>query len=809
MGGFLADVRRAGHLFRTSPGLVLVSVLSLGLGLGVNLTLFTAVRAVFFYAPSVPDPERVVGVEPGNSNQFSYLNYRDLLESGIFETAIGYRNVQLNVRAAGEVEPGSGLAVTPNFFDVLRPAMAAGGFFHADAVPERQPRVAVLGHTFWHTRFAGRSDVVGRELVVNGEVFVVAGVVSDRYRPVVAGSEPSLYVPISRLVLPTVDDRSNGNALAVLGWLRPGMTREQAHTAVTNAGALSEQRFPVENAGMRQPAGIVPLVGREFGGRDSGPLERFVIPAILLSLFSLVLLSACANVAGLLLARTVQRQREMALRSALGGSRWRLVRMLLTESFAIAAAGAVAGTALSLVLRRLLEVIVLPGEGVVRLALATDLTLVLYALALLVITGVLCGLAPSWRVTGRDVVGPMQRGESASVTARLRTRNVFVLGQVAVCAILLVLSALMLRSVMRIAALDPGLDLDRGLVARVHVNADRYAVDGGLGLGERIVERLGGMPGVQAVGFANIVALGGDSSAARFQTESRADGSASPRTFVNSVSPGYFAALGVPVVRGRDFDGRDRQGAPPVAIVTQAFASAYFPGEDALGKRVRGGDTDPYVEIVGIVGDHKYQSYGEPASPIFYAAYAQRPQVSTQVRPLVVHLRTAAAPGPLLQDVKRAIAELDSTIATDLQVYRDAAGTEPALRRLGTRLLGSAGILALLLATMGLYGSMAFMVASRTQELGIRLALGASPGLLLARVIRRGLTLVAGGIALGLGVSLVAARAMSGVLAGLSAADPVSFAGTAVLLLFVGAAACFVPARRAARVDPVVALRRT
>jgi predicted permease len=306
-----------------------------------------------------------------------------------------------------------------------------------------------------------------------------------------------------------------------------------------------------------------------------------------------------------------------------------------------------------------------------------------------------------------------------------------------------------------------------------------------------------------------MVALGTDFSATRLQTETRVDASANPRTFVNSVSAGYFAAVGVPLLRGRDFDARDRQGTAPVAIVTRAFAEAYFPGEDALGRRVRDGDTEPYVEIVGIVGDHKYQSYGEAASPIFYSAYPQRPRVSTQVRPLVVHMRTDGAPARLIPDIKRAISDLDPSVSADVVTFREAAGTEPAMRRLGTRLLGAAGALALLLATMGLYGAMAFAVASGTQELGIRMAIGASPRRVLTEVVRRGLVLVGAGIIVGTAVALLAAWAMSGALAGLSPADPVSFLATATVLLLVGLAASYLPARRAANVDPMRALRRS
>ncbi len=805
MGTLLSDFHRAVRLLRTSPGLVLVSVLSLGLGLGVNLTLFTAIRAVFFREPTIAERERVVGVQPGNSNQFSYLNYRDLRDSGIFEAVAGFRQIRLNLRTGDEVERVDGLAVTPDFFDAVRIPLALGRAFGAvEAAPEREPRVAVISNTFWRRRFNASPAGVGREITLNGESFTVIGVLPERYHPVTMLSDPTVYVPVSRLVLPTIGDRNNGNALNVLGWLRPGMTREQAQAAITNLGSALAQHYPIENRDMGRPGRVVSLVGREFD--DSS--VRLVAPAILLALFGLVILSACANVAGLLLARSAHRQREIAVRTALGASRVQLVRMLLAESFTLALAGAAAGALLSLWLMHTLNVIALPGAGAVDLALEADLSYAAFALLLLIVTGLLCGIVPSWRATKTNVVAVIQTGESYGSTGRLWLRHAFVVGQVAACVILLVLSSLMLRSLFRITSMDPGFDLDRGLVASVHLDAARYATDGGLMLGERIVERLEQLPGIESASLANILVLGTESSATRFQTETQTDTSLSPRTFINSVSSGYFAALGIPIVRGRDFDARDRQGSPPVVIVSQAFADAYFPGAEPLGRRVRQSTDAPYAEIVGIVRDHKYQSYGEAATPILYSAYAQQPRVSTQVRPVVVHVRTTVAPASLLHAVKQAIAQIDATSSTDVQTLRDGVGTEPAVRRLGGQLLAAAGALGLLLATIGLYGMMAFVVASRGPEIGVRMALGASTGRILRGVLGQGLKLVTIGIAIGAVLSLLLSHAMAGLLAGLSAADPISFGATAALLVVVGLAACYLPARRAARLDPLAALRR-
>ncbi len=804
MSAVMSDVRHAVRSLRASPGVVAASVLSLGLGLGVNLTLFTAIRATFFYEPTIAERARVVAVHPGNSNQFSYLNYRDVLESGIFESAAGYRRVSLTLRIGAAPEGIGGIAVTPNFFEFIGVPPARGRYFSAkEAAPERQSHLAVLSHPFWQRRFRGDPNVIGREVTINGEPFAVIGVLPE-IRPVTMLEDPDVYVPISRLVLPTITDRSNGNSLAVLGRLRPEMTSAQALAAVTALDRRLEQAYPVENAYMGRPGKIVSVRGGDLAGSS----EQLIVPSVLLALFGVVLLSACANVAGLLLAKAAGREREIALRFALGAKRAEVVRLLLTESIGLAILGTLVGALLSVWLMRALTVLSLPGTGQLDLALAPSASMGAYAMALLTVTGLLCGIAPALRATKRNVTSVLQSGESHITTGRLRLRHAFVVGQVSGCLVLLVLSSLLLRSLTRISEMDPGFDIEQGLVATVNVDADRYAADGGLPLAERLVERLQQLSGVETVSFANILALGTDRSGTSLRVEGASSDDGGPRTYVNSVAPRYFAALGIPFARGRDFETGDRPGGPPVAIVTESLERAYFPGQTALGQRVRRSEDEPYFEIIGVVRDHMYGSYGDSSTPIFYSSYLQQPRVSTQVRPVILHVRTSGPPAAELGAVRAAIASVDSTVVANVQTLRDATGSEPAIRRFGTRLLGSAGALGLLLATIGLYGMMAFVVTSRKAEIGVRMALGATAQQILKGVLGQGMKLVGIGLAIGTGVSLGLAQVAVGLLAGLSPADPVAFGGTVGLLIVVGLAACLSPAWRAARVDPLVALRR-
>jgi predicted permease len=803
MHSVFADLRHASRTLKASPGLVVVSVLSLGLGLGVNLTLFTAIEGIFWYEPTIAEPERVVSVQPGNSNQLSYLNYRDLRDSHIFESVAGYRRMGVIFRGEGPAESLSGIVVTPNFFEFLGVPLAAGRpFSEAEAMPERQPRMVVLSHRFWMRRFGGDTTAIGRELTLNGESFAVIGVLPE-VRPVAMLEDPDIYVPISQVVLPTVNDRNNGNALAVLGRLRGDMTREQARAAVTTLAQRLEGEYPADNADMGRPAQILPLRGGDLAGSS----VQLIVPAVAMALFGLVLLSACANVAGLLLARAAGRQREIALRFALGASRTQVVRLLFAESFGLAVLGTIAGAILSLWVTNVLNTVSFNGSGL-NVGLAPSGSLAAYGLALLTATGLLAGLAPALRTTKPNITAAMQSGGSAMATQRLRLRHAFVVGQVAACMILLVLSSLMLRTLTRIASMDPGFDIERGLVAIVGVDPRQYAVDGGLALGERLAERIQAIAGVEAVSFANMRPLGVDFSRTRLTVAGESNAAPGALTYVNSVGPRYFATLGIPIVRGRDFSPGERQGSPPVAIVTESFERAYFQGRSALGQRVRRSDAEPYAEIVGVVRDHMFASYGDSSIPVYYTSYLQQPRVSTQVRPLILQVRVNLPPAAMLRQVQQAIADVDPTVLAGVITMRDATGSEAGRRRLVSTLLGSAAVLGLGLAMIGLYGMMAYVVATRTPEIGVRVALGATAAQVLGGVLAQGMRLVGVGLAIGAAVSLAVAQLARSLLAGLSPADPIAFGGTAAFLTMVAIAACYAPARRASRVDPIVALRR-
>ena len=799
MNSLLWDLREAIRGLLRTPGLVFICVLSLGLGSGVNLTLFSGLRTLLFEPATIADIDRVVGLEPGNSNQFSYLNYRDLKDAGIFESVVAHRRSELSVRTGEITRPVSGLAVSGNFFDGLGLRAQFGRTFtEAEAAPEQDGRIAVAGHAFWRGVLAADPNAVGKILNVNGQAYTLVGVLPARYRAPVPGEAPDLYVPLNVLGATNLGQRRNESALLVIARLRAGSAAEQVQGQLTAFGQQMEKAFPEDNKGMGEPAQVFPASQLRLrgGASDTGQLA-----GLLMGLVGLVLLVACGNVAGLLIVRGAGRRREIALRFALGANRNRMVRTLLAESLLLA----IAGTTFALILVFWLAPILAQYRllGSVRVELQPDLVLAAFAATLAFATTLICGIAPALRSTNGNLAADIQQGNSRTATGHLRLRHAFVIAQVAISLLLLVVASLFLRSLVRLSAADPGFDVAHGVV--IKVPASSVPTGQAVEMSDRISESLRRTIGVRAVSTAMTIPLGNDLRAERFTVEGHPERRA--RTYVNSVAPGFFETLGIPLLRGRDFLASDRPGAPVVAIVSESFARAYFPDEEALGKMV-GVHTGETATIVGIVKDHAYRNRAGVPEPVLYRSFAQIPNMSTQPRPLLIHARTDRPADESLETIRKAMAEFDPNSPAFVSALSDETSMELTIRKVLASLLSAVGALGLLLATIGLYGVMAYVVTSRTAEIAIQMALGASSEHLLWGVLGRGLKLVLIGVAIGSAIALAVTRPLAAMLAGLSPSDPVAFIGTALLLTAVGLVASFFPARRATHVDPMVALRQ-
>jgi putative ABC transport system permease protein len=779
-----------------SPALVMTCVLSLGLGIGVNATIFTALRSVMFYQPTLTDPDSVVGVEPGNGNQLSYANYRDLRASGIFANVLAYRVVRANLRIGGTGERVIGALVTDNFFSTLGVQAHAGRTFVAeDGVPARHSRVAVLSDTFWRRRFGADHAVIGRTVHVNGEPVDIVGILPGGYRSVTPLGAPDVYLPISELFLAGLEHRENANGFNLIARLREGDTPQRAQMAVTSLGRELERQYPEANRGLGEQAAVFPL--RDLMLRGAPP-EVLLLPVIVVVLFGLVLLIACGNVAGLLLARAATRRHEIAVRLALGAKRGRLVQALLAEALVLGFVSAAGGVLLTLGAIPILNALTLPGQMALRLSIAPDVSLLAYALFLAIVTTVTCGLAPAIGATRVNVVSDLHDAGTRA-TGRLRLRHAFVIGQVALSAFLVVLSGLFLRTAVRAAGLEPGFDLDRSVVVRVALDP-RRSNESRVALARQLTEGVLSLPDVRSASTANILPLAGDVVTRRFEVSEREGGPGVP-TYVNAVGPGYFTTMGITRLHGREFRWTDRPGAPPVVIVNQAFAARYVAGDDPLAMRIRTGD-EPYAEIVGVVADTKFLLLTEDPHPLVYYSYAQRPWDP------IVHVSVAGSPEASVGAIRATAERLDPTAIVAVETLRQATGLEIALRRGAGMLLAALGSLGLLLALVGLYGVMAHTVTARRVEIGVRMALGASAGHVLSLIVRRALTLTAIGLSIGVSASLLLTIPLRTMLAGVSPVDPLALATTATALLVGGVCASYLPARRATRVDPMVALRQ-
>jgi predicted permease len=655
----------------------------------------------------------------------------------------------------------------------------------------------------WQTRFGGDPDTVGRTVELNKMPFTVVGIAPEGFKGTEVGLSLDAWIPMMMHEV----IQSGGNRLEERGerWLdglarlKPGVSLSQAQAEMRTITEHLNQEYPDSNNGVTVK--LHPLWRSPEGAtRVLGP-----VLIILMSVVGVVLLIACANVANLLLVRAAGRQREIAIRLSLGAGRWRLVRQLLTESILLALMGGVLAVVMALWTSDLLLLFVPVTEFPVNMDLGIDVGVLLFTLLVSLLTGLLFGLVPALQASRPDLVRSLKQESTTSTTGRGkgRLRNVLVVSQVSLSLVLLIAAGLFLRSIQKAQVMDPGFNAEKVLLASVDLFPNGYEPEQGRQLFEQIREEIGALPGVESVSFARRTPLGlGGSSSTSFTVEGYepAEGER-PYAYYNMVGPDYFRTMEIPMVHGREFTPQDRYGAQTALIVNESLARRYWPGEDPIGKRIAfGGDFFP---IVGVARDSKYHQLDDAGLPFVYFPVLQffRPDTT-------IHVRTTGDPASYAGAVRHTIAVLDPTLPVfGINSLENAISAASIQQRIAGSLLGVFGFLALVLAAIGLYGVLSYAAGQRTHEIGIRMALGARQRDALNLVLGQGMLLAVVGLVCGIVISLIVTRLLSSVLYGVSATDPFIFSGVVLLLGLVALGACYIPARRAARVDPLVALR--
>ena len=784
------------------PILLAAATTSIALGVGANLAIFGLANALLLSSPTAADPDRLVHIRTGNGSHAPYRAWQQLQDSGVLAGIAGHQ-IEANVNWRGpEISvPITPLIVTPNFFDVVGVPMARGRAFTA-ADAGRDPRLAVVSYGFWMRRLGGTTEVIGSPLLLNGEAFTIVGVTARGIRSLPGyGIVPDVWLPVTKALMPTLDHPRDGH-VQLVGRLYEGQDRATAHAALATVGTRIGRELGYPDVGRISP--LVSMGGIEQM-REFKEVAAFF--AVLLVVTFLVLGIACANVAGLLLARGSARRREIAVRLALGATRMRIVQQLLTEGLVLAICGTLAGAVLIVFAGQLLPRLHLPLPLPLELHLTFDTRLAWFATALVLFSALLCGLAPAWQATRPEVMPALKQLAPGYVHRRFTLRTLLVAGQIAVSVLLLVTTLLFLRNLALAHTLSPGFDAAHALVAEITFVEGRQGMRAAPSV-EAIVERIGSMPGVEAAAFSRGLPLTMYTS--RTGTEIRIegrDGDVRVDYEGNHVSPGYFRAMGIDLLRGRDFRYTDRRGGSLVVVINQEFVRRYFEGRDPIGLHIFL-PTDPQptpAEVIGVVADSKYRTIGEGAQPAVYEAYLQRGGSDRFVQ---VVARTAGSPQEMTGAVRQAILQMDDSAAVAVEPMTATLAFAFLPSRIGAALVGALGVLGAALAMVGLYGVVSFAVSRRTSEIGIRIALGASRNAVVRLVLSDGAVLVGAGLVAGLGFAFIATRPLAAFLvAELPSRDPWSFAGSAILLLLTSLLACWNPAQRATRIAPAIALR--
>jgi len=814
MKTLLQDLRYGLRMLAKTPGFTVVAVVSLALGIGLNTAIFSIVNVVLIRpVPVVKQQTSLVWLRAPISYP-DYVDYKEQTHS--FEGMAALTGTsEFSLTGGAEPELIKGEYVTENYFDVLNVAALKGRTFVKEEGQAATP-VVVLSEHLWRIRFNSDPAIVDQKISLNGLSFTVVGVAPKDFIGTEVGLNRELWVPLPMqpVLNPPESSRSadpisnrfqarDSHWLAVFARLKPGVSREQAGTELTTvAGHVAETyRGKASNETLRS----VQLL-RMSGGMDPRDQEEALpLAGIVMVVVALVLLIACANIASLLLARAAVRRRETAVRQALGATRPRLVRQWLTESVLLGIAGGSLGLLLALWANQLL-ISYLQTTPLASLDLGLDWRVLVFTLGVSVTTGIVFGLAPALQASRLDIVVALKSEDAQRAgSRRSRLRSAFVTAQVTLSVVLLVGAGLFIRSLQTANTIDPGFRVDRALTVPINLGLLRYKETEGVDFYRNLLARVEAQPGVARASFVRFAQLG--FSYAQFQVfkEGSPDKTGEGMsTGFNVVGPNYFKTMETPLLRGRDFADTDRKGAPGVVVLNETLAATLWPGEDALGKHVSvSGPEGPFLEVVGVARDGKYRSLGETPHPYIY-----QPLLQSYDPKMTLIVRTTGEPQSVAPAVREQIRTLDANLPiADVKTLRDQLDLSLFPSRVAAWTLGGFGVLALLLAAIGIYGVVSYSVAQRTREIGVRMALGAKEKDVLRLVLGEGLFVIAVGLGLGLLLAAAATRVIAGFLYGVGATDPVTFAGVPLLLGFIALGASYIPARRAAKVDPLVALR--
>jgi putative ABC transport system permease protein len=819
IGNLWQDLRYAVRVLRKQPSFAVTAVLTLALGIGANAAIFSLLNPLIFRPLPVPDPERLCRIFSGRSGanvygRMSYPNYTDR-RSGLqtFESVAASSwpvpfSMSSGQLGSAPTEVVWGAVVSGNYFSTLGVRTSLGRAFlpEEDSVPDARP-VVIISHRLWQAKLAGNSLIVDQTLRLNSRDFTIVGVAPSEMPQTDPLFPADVWVPamMQAQAMPGQEHKLTSRSetwLSVFGRLRPEATLTPARAELDTWAHRLEQNYPNENRHL-----LLPVLTEQ----DSRTRQMPGVAELgwgLLGVLALVLLIACANIASLLLARSLARRREFAIRASLGASRARLVRQLLTESLLISLLGGLGGLAVASVATRGLLAMTPPLPIEISLDASIDINVVLFTLAVSLGTGFLLGILPTLRSVKQDLTTALKSGDTGTVHShRVLARDVLVVGQVAVSLVLLIAAGLCVRSLQQAQRIAVGFDPENRLLATIDIGRAGYSQGQAVSLQSRLLENARALPGVVAASFTAHPQLGpgylGDGRVL-VEGEAPVPDDRRPVAYYDKVAPFYFQTMGTPLLAGRDFSDRDATGTPLVAIVNQTFARHFWQSESPIGRRFRLGEgTAPWIEIIGLVGDGKYQSLGEPPQRHVYFPSLQNFHTATT---LVLH--TSGNPHGYVHAVRSIVQKLDADLpVTDIRTMNEHLEFAMYPARMSALLFTICGVFGLFLAMIGVYGLLAFVVRQRRREVGIRLALGARSQDVVRLVIRKSAWLLAVGIGFGLAAAYATTGLMARFLYGINERDALTFVAAPIFLLLAAAVATAVPARHVSRVDPIVALR--